>query len=77
MDKIKNMSKLLKIKASEKAKEKGLILVDWNKLSEQQKITVKKNLKIFFVMFDIKLPKFDDIRGLPEFKEQLWKTKNN
>jgi hypothetical protein len=58
----KTMSEVMIEDANEKAKQKGLILVDWNKLSDKQKQTVKRHPKLFSVIIDIKLPKHD-LRG--------------
>jgi hypothetical protein len=55
----KTMSETMVENANIKAKQKGLILVDWNELSEKQKLLVKRNPKLFYVLIDIKLPKHD------------------
>jgi hypothetical protein len=67
----KTMSETMVENANIKAKQKGLILVDWNELSEKQKLLVKRNPKLFYVLIDIKLPKHDlHYKGLPDFKDK-------
>lgn len=76
-------SEVMKEVAKEKAKQKGKEFVEWNMLTEGEKLALMDNPEKKFVFIDIRLSEYspDDIKGLPlfmnnqraiEFKMPLW-----
>lgn len=76
-------SQVVKEVAIEKAKEEKRDFVEWNKLTEKEKLNLFNTPDKYFVYIDIRLSEYDssDIKGLPiftennraiEFKVPLW-----
>jgi len=76
-------SRAIREVAMEKAKEKGRIFVEWNSMTENEKLALMDNPEKHYVFIDIRLSEYspDDIKGLPlfmnnqraiEFKIPLW-----
>lgn len=76
-------SEVVKEMAKEKAKQKGKEFVEWNNLTESEKLALMDNPNKWFIFIDIRLSEYtpDDIKGLPmflnnqraiEFKVPLW-----
>jgi len=57
--------------ATDIAAKKGKVFIDWNKISDEEKMNVFNNPKDYFTLIDIRLAEYDssDIKGLPIFKD--------
>jgi len=64
---LKQLSNIMRQSAKRIAQKTGREFVDWNLLTEKQKTNIMKNLKKYYIMFDIKLSEEEDIKGLPKF----------
>lgn len=67
---MKNKSKVITEIAKKFANETGKIFVDWNSLTEAQRIMIVNNPLPFYVLVDIKFDKYltKEVKGLPKFK---------